>query len=381
MKLEKYGDKMKTPGENILVTKQIFMVLVLSTGLLNHVVIIPFVLNAASRDAWISAILSILPLTLFAWMVFFIIKKTNQQNMFDWWKNHFGKNAAIAYLIPILLFLYVSTYLTLKDTTIWVSIYFVKDTPSIFTVVLFLFLCYLGTRLGLKTLAISSGIILPIVIFLGFFIAAVNTTQKDVHLLFPLFTDGFKPVLQGLVYVLAGLFELFIVILLVPNIHNKIKYRHILLLSFIYLGLLLGPLTGAIMEFGPVEGGNFRYPAYEQWRLLKIGNFISHLDFFALYQWLSGALIRISLFIILISYTIPEKKRAFAITALYGGLFILELLPLQSDQFYQLIYKYFFPSLPFFFLSMCLIFMIMIFIAEKRGKQHEKTEKEATHQN
>lgn len=379
--MEKNGGKMKTPGQNVLVTKQVFIMLILSTGLLNHVIIIPFVLNTASRDAWISAILSIFPLILFAWMVFFIIKKTNQQNMFDWWKTHFGKKAAIAYLVPILLFLYTSTYVTLKDTSIWISIYFMIDLPYVSTFILFLLLCYIATRLGLKTLAISSGIILPIVVILGFFIAAANTTEKNVDLLFPILMDGFKPVLYGLVYILAGLFELFIVILLVPNIHNKIKYRHILLLGFIYLGLLLGPLTGTIMEFGPVEGKNFRYPAFEQWRLLKIGEYITHLDFFALWQWLSSALIRISLFIILISYAVPEKHRTFTTTALYLGLLILELIPLQSRQFYQFIYVYFFPSLPFFFLAMCFIFIMMIFIAEKRGKQHEKTKKETNHQN
>ena len=47
----------------------------------------------------------------------------------------------------------------------------------------------------------------------------------------------------------------------------------------ILVGLTLGPLIGAITEFGPNEATKQRYPAYEEWGLVTIGRYIEHLDF------------------------------------------------------------------------------------------------------
>ena len=78
---------------------------------------------------------------------------------------------------------------------------------------------------------------------------------------------------------------------------------------FILMGLTMGPTIGAITEFGPIEAAKQRYPAYEEWGLGSIGRFIEHFDFLSIYQWLTGAFIRVGLLVIHSSRFIEYDRR------------------------------------------------------------------------
>ncbi|MCA1321553.1 hypothetical protein LC085_16725 [Bacillus tianshenii] len=51
----------------ILIPRQLFMLLILSTGLLNHVILIPNLLTSSGRDSWLSVALCY-PIALFFFM-------------------------------------------------------------------------------------------------------------------------------------------------------------------------------------------------------------------------------------------------------------------------------------------------------------------------
>src|SRR5690625_7312620 len=97
-------------------------------------------------------------------------------------------------------------------------------------------------------------------------------------------------VLQG-----SGIVELIILLFLQYRFESPFRYWHFLIIAFILTGLTLGPLVGAIVEFGPVEAASQRYPAYEEWGLARLGKYVEHVDYLSIYQWLSGAFIRITL--------------------------------------------------------------------------------------
>lgn len=46
---------------------------------------------------------------------------------------------------------------------------------------------------------------------------------------------------------------------------------------------------GAISAFGPNVAATLRFPPLEQWRLITLGNYITHLDFLAVFQLLAGS--------------------------------------------------------------------------------------------
>ncbi|MDV2887964.1 spore gernimation protein, partial [Alkalihalophilus pseudofirmus] len=82
---------------------------------------------------------------------------------------------------------------------------------------------------------------------------------------------------------------------------------------------------------------NLRYPAYEEWRLVQVGKYIRHVDFLSIYQWLSGAFVRVSISLLLLIDLLPashnKKFRHVWLTIL--GIFIVVLveLPISDMQY------------------------------------------------
>lgn len=359
----------------ILIPRQLFTLLILSTGLLNHVILIPNLLTASGRDSWLSVLLCCPVALFFLWLVSYIVKNCPDEGFFSMVRNRFGKVFSVILSLPVVLFLFCSAYLTFKDLVIWLNAYFLADASLLMINIMLIIVCCAVTWAGIKTMAISSGFLLPLVILFGIFIAITNTSLKDPQLLFPLLADGYEPVIKGTIYTLSGLLEIYLVILLQPFTQARIKFGQLLVLLIILIGLILGPLTAAIMEFGPTEAVTFRYPAYEQWRILKIGEYISHLDFFALYQWLSGAVIRIGLFMYLLGAFFTNKKNHYRLNAklviiMYLLLFAAIMIDVDTYTFSQVIYHYFLPACMAFFLIQILLSALLIFVIKKRDEKH-----------
>ncbi|MGD6834267.1 GerAB/ArcD/ProY family transporter [Sutcliffiella halmapala] len=359
----------------ILIPRQLFMLLILSTGLLNHVILIPNLLTASGRDSWLSVLLCYPIALFFLWLVYYIVKNSSDEGFFSMVRNRFGKVFSTILSLPVILFLFCSSYLTFKDLVIWLNAYFLADTSVLMINIILIIVCCAITWAGIKSMAISSGFLLPLVMLFGIFIAITNTNLKDPHLLFPLLADGYEPVIKGGIYVLSGLLEIYLVILLQPFTQKTIKFSQLVLLLTILIGLILGPLTAAIMEFGPTEAVTFRYPAYEQWRVLNIGEYISHLDFFALYQWLSGAVIRIGLFMYLLGTFLTKKKNHYRLNGklviiMYLLLFAAIMVNVETYYFTQVIYNYFLPACMAFFLIQILISALLILVIKKRDEKH-----------
>ncbi|MCA1053656.1 spore germination protein [Rossellomorea aquimaris] len=333
----------------ILIPRQLLLLLILSTGLLNHVMLIPSILIAAGRDGWISILISYPILLFMSFLIYYILKNSPKEGFFHLLNQKWPRWVAFLFSLPLFLFLLMSAYITFDDLILWLSTYFLADVPSILVVGSVFIISFLITWSGVKHMAIASGFLLPLVMLFGFFIAFTNTNMKDPSLLFPILSHGYDPVMKGIIYVLSGLFEVYLIVLLQPYSEGRMKLHHVIVLGLIFMGLMLGPLTAAIMEFGQVEAAYMRYPAYEQWRILSIGEFITHLDFFALFQWLCGALIRISLFMFFVASFFIKRKDQYRISLkvlipIFVALLGLVIIDVDTYNFYELLYKVFFPA-------------------------------------
>jgi spore germination protein KB len=349
----------------ILIPRQLLLLLILSTGLLNHVMLIPSIFQAAGRDGWISILVAYPILILMTFLIFYIIKHSPKEGFFHLLQQKWPRWAVLLFSLPLGLFLLSSAYITFVDLILWLSAYFLADVPSFIIWGGIFIICFLITWAGIKHMAIASGILLPLVMIFGFFIAITNTNLKDPSLLFPIMSNGYEPIIKGMIYVLSGLLELYLIVLIQPYSEGKIKLHHLIVIGLIFMGLMFGPLTASIMEFGPVESANLRYPAYEQWRILSIGEFITHLDFFALYQWLSGALIRISLFMFLLGALLMKKKDQHRISLkvlipIFIVFFGLALFKIDTYDFYMFLFHLFFPLTVILFMVQIIVSAIIL---------------------
>ncbi len=349
---------------------QTSMIMLLCVGLMNHVLVIPVLLEKAGRDAWISTLLIGIPLLLWIPLIYYILKKLKNEHFLVWLKEKYSQWVAWLMALPFLVYLYLIGYITLHETTTWLLTSNLPRTPMLVTGSVFMILCFFAARSGMKTIAILSGVLLPLVIILGYFASFANHKFKDFGLLFPMFEHGVEPTLNGMIYAGSGMVEMIIVILFRRHIVADYKLWHLWILGLLFIYLTFGPLVGAITEFGPLAATTERYPAFEEWRLVKLGQHLEHVDFLVIYQWAAGAFIRIAAAIFLIVDLFHMKsKRSNTIVLLLitVSLVVINQLTLSDQTFLYLLTKYYFP-ISLFVMIICsfILFVLAIFAKESK---------------
>ncbi len=352
---------------------QMFAILALAIGIKNHVIIVPLILNAAMRDAWISAILAIPLVLLWAAAVHKLMKLLNKESLYGWFSSRYNKLVACFVIMPLVLMLVMSLYITVRDSCTWTKVTYLPKTPFFVTVTLFVLASMAGAMKGLRTIAIASGLLLPGVILFGLFVMSVNFQFKDYSYLLPILTKGFNPVVRGTLYVLSGAVEMIIVLAFVPYIKGHMKLWSLCLGVIAITGLVFGPLIASIAIFGPYEASDQRYPAFEQWRMVLIGKFISHLDFLSIYQWLSGALIRISLAMFLVVDLLglsSHKLKNVWLFALSAALiYSVAGIHMSDATFFSVLQNVYYPIMSVFFYAFPFLLLALAYL-KRRSSAH-----------
>lgn len=352
---------------------QICMILITAVGIMDHVIIIPVMLQVAGRDSWVSTLLAGGLLLIWICLIYRIIKQTGKQNLFAWIRQRLGKTVGWIVSAFILLELFLMAAVTHTDMIHWSKISYLPSTPLLVISGCFALLCFFAAYSGIRTIAIANGILLPGVILLGFFVMSSNFPHKDYSLLLPVLYRGFEPMLQGMVYACSGFSGIVLLMLMQHRLHSNARIRlwPLLVTAIILVDLTVGPLTGAIAEFGPLESARMRFPAYEEWRLITFGHYIEHVDFFVVYQWLVGALIRVSVALTLIPelLEIPEgKKRLWLLIGLFGLLIVFPLFSFSDLRFFEFLKNIYLPYVVMFWTMVTIVLFAAAFIKPKRGK-------------
>lgn len=269
-------------------------------GLKNHVTILPPILKVAGRDGWASVLIAMLVILPWIWLLVYIHKSSASKRLADWLRQSMGQIPSTIVIYGTSIYLLILAAFTMRETLQWVTTAFLPKTPMLLLLLMYIVLCILLVSTTIQTIAMINVIVLFGVVIFGFFVAITNIQVKDYSLLMPFFEEGLQSSLLAAVYPASGFVELLLLLFLQHHIHGRIRWYHFVIMLVILTGLTWGPLVGAITEFGPDEAAKQRYPAYEEWGLVQIGRFIEHLDFFSIYQWMTGAFIRIGLILFIV---------------------------------------------------------------------------------
>jgi len=341
-------------------------------GLKNHVTILPSLLTGAGRDGWISIILAAVAVFPWIFLLIYIHKKSNQEHLTDWLKIKTGKVASTIVRYVIAIFLLILAAFTMAETLQWVSSTFLPTTPILLLLIVYTVLCILLVSTNLQTIAMVNVLILFWITIQGFFIAFTNIQVKDYKLLRPFFEHGFQPVLTSTVFPASGFVELLLLLFIQHKVKKRFKWYHFAIMLFILMGLTLGPLMGAITEFGPIEAAKQRYPAYEEWGLGSIGAFIEHFDFLSIYQWLSGAFLRVGLLLFIAADLLNMKGERILIWRILGPALFFMTLPLflLSDHLFLKIKGDYLLIGTFLFMFLLSLYLgIVAFVSGKTSKK------------
>jgi spore germination protein (amino acid permease) len=362
--------KMKKSGK--ISTVQLSLIVITAVGLKNHVTILPHLLPSAKRDGWISVLLALGLILIWCLLLFYIHKATGQTNIFVWVETNIGKASGKVLSIATSIFFASLAAVSLKEMIVWTKVSYLPITPPIFEIILFTGLCFFLASTNIQTIVITNTFVLTAVIVFGIFVAFANIQFKDFSLLKPIMENGWSPVVSGMIYPLSGLIELIVILFMQQKVHGQLKFKVFTLNAIILTWLILGPLIGSITEFGPLEASRQKYPAFEQWGLVTLGRFIEHLDFLSIYQWLTGAFIRVSFFLFLSLEVLSiKKKRSKTILLLaYSILLIVANTYSFSDVIlYHIIGAFVMPITFWFFLAVSILLSIFVFSSNRRKRR------------
>lgn len=129
-----------------------FILLVMGTiGVLNHVMVIPFLLEAAGRDSWISVLLNFFIFLVIAFFVNIIQKATDQQNIFTWINERFGEIIRFVLIAILSIHLFILGQTTYMDTLIWTKVTYLPFSSEFFMGALLAFLVLIAAYSGIRT--------------------------------------------------------------------------------------------------------------------------------------------------------------------------------------------------------------------------------------
>jgi len=351
---------------------QLYFVFFLSIGITNHVLLIPVLLHYGKRDSWIGAAASIIPFVLCVILIYLVIRKTAGRKMIDWLKQRFGAIVAVPIKIIVIAACALHASVTLKDIVIWTHVSYLPRTPPLVIMIIFLMFCFFAALAGLRAIAIASGLLLPVVALLGFFVMGSNSHYKDYSLLMPLFTHGYGPAMKSALLTNGASIELITVLFLQHHVSSKIRLSSLLMVSICLTGLTIGPLIGAITIFGPFEASDLRYPAFEQWRMVALGKYISHLDFLSIFQWISGACVRMSVLLFLMLDVIgvsKPRRRTYLMIGLSLFFLAIGLYPMEDNWFRMQIETWYYPLILGVGLLLLLALLILSNLPVKRKER------------
>ncbi|OPA73316.1 spore gernimation protein [Paenibacillus selenitireducens] len=348
---------------------QVCFILSMSTGLLNHVTIIPLLLRETHKDGWISVLLALFLSICWIPLLLWIMGKKGTELLFPWLCRQGGKFTAWIITILLIAYLILAAFVTIQDTSTWTKISYLPSTPMLIIAATMVLLSLASALAGIQAIAICAGVFLPVVVVLGYFVMGANFQFKDYSLMLPMLENGISPVIRGLVFIGGGMTELIFVLLMQSHLSKKPGFWGMSILAVILAGLTIGPYLGSIANFGVVNASSMRYPAFEQWRIVTAGKYIEHLDVLSIYQWLSGSFIRISLMFFLMIDLLPLRSLNRRVVAgLVAAAIIILVVIVGKDDFFfvEMLHSFYFPSVT---CGLILLSLLLALLAARHQRQ------------
>ncbi|GLY12658.1 GerAB/ArcD/ProY family transporter [Pseudobacillus badius] len=351
---------------------QVILLGMTAIGLKNHVLAIAPLIETAGRDAWLAVLFTFALQLLWLPLLLYIHRQCNGQPLLVWLSGIIGSRLTKMIAAIFIGYLIIMSSITLRETIDWTGIAYLPETPPFILVILFVFTCWMLASTNLRTVNMANIFLLFFIIILGVFVAVANIQHKNHSLLLPVLEHGYGRVFDAMIYQASGMSEIFLFLLLQHKISSQVRFKHLLAISVVLTGLTLGPLIGAIIEFGPAEASIQRFPPFEEWGIVSIGRFIEHVDFLSIYQWLSGVFIRISLFLLLVKEVLilsPEEKKPKVLLFVSFTVGALTLTPITDFQFNAWLKAFLLPLTFWFFFTFSIFLGVMAIIYRMKKRR------------
>ncbi|WP_187118856.1 GerAB/ArcD/ProY family transporter [Bacillus marasmi] len=275
---------------------QAAMLAITSLTIIGHLIVLTVIFSQSRQDGWIAAIVgTILGLT----GIFSLVKLAQYFPGLTLIEILFMHFSWVGKLLGILYLGYFFIMVTL-GTRLFVEAYsrILPETPYwAFVSIILLLTTFIVSR-GLETLGRLNQIMLPVLVIVAISVVFLTIgKEKDYSNLLPILGNGLRPVALGSLSVMGWFGEFVIMGMILPYVQRPEKLGKTgLWTAIITLIFFLGPITGPIALFGPVEAAKMAFPTFSEVRYITSGDVINRFDTIAILFWTVGSMIRISVF-------------------------------------------------------------------------------------
>jgi spore germination protein KB len=262
----------------------------------------PFIIaDIAGQDAWISVLVSGLIAAIPTWAAGAVMARFPKQSIIIALPKLFGTGIGkLLALVYAVYFLFAAALVVWRVEAFTVR-FLLQETPQNVIRIVFLLALAYTVLSGTAPLIRTSAYIVPVGIVVITLVVGLPLAQADPTLLFPVFENGFLPMLTASVMLLGWLCQVPLVVMMYlryvePKFLHQAAKKAVLGLLVTVLSLELGAL-GTIAVFGPEQTATMFYPAFEVARIISVGRFLENVEVVFVGVWIAGIFVAAAFYV------------------------------------------------------------------------------------
>ncbi len=285
------------PLNTPIATRQLFFITTPLLVIIGHFFLIKLYLGWAGRDAWLGMVCGFL----LGIVVFLAMAKLNEklygatiiERFLGWCGPWFGRLITI----PIFIYFFTLSLITLYGFTIFINSIFLRDHPFWLISLIFSLAVFYMVHKGIEIIARVAEWIIVLNILSGTTVSILLHNRKNYSQLLPILENGIHPIIPVILFTIAVFGEMFV--LLMVNVRREsteaISHMKVYLIIFI-INLIIFPSTaaGPVAIFGEEQAKQLFFPVESTVRLISVG-FIERLDIYGLGIMSVSAFLRLAL--------------------------------------------------------------------------------------
>jgi len=346
------------------------MLIALSLGVTSHIIILSPLMREGQRDAWIGVLMAAACCLAIVPLIYFVMKKTGNQNLYFWIRDRYGKGIALLLVVPAVLQIWFVCVVVLKESVNWAKSVYLPLTPPFFIALLYLTFAFIAAKSGLRTIALTAGALLPLLIVMNLFVVAANVPNAEFSYLTPVLEHGLRPAANAGLMALSTLSEISVVLLLQHYIRAPLKQWPLWANAAYLVFFMLALTIQAIATFGPTEASKQLYTLYEEWRLVRIDKFFERTDIWSVFQWYIGTMLRLSTFMFIVGQLLSagqERRRSKVLAIVCTSTLVPALLPVSDHTWRQLLMRYYMPVSVTLWIGLLILLAILVGLRARNG--------------
>jgi len=337
-------------------------------------IIVPSAINyfAPVQDGWIAAAMSIVGV-LISYSVYIAYTHVFPSCRIEVaFTMACGKWLGSACMIWVTLWAAIKCATALREWTAFIESNFFPSTPIYILALILACLCSYAVYSGLEVVARMAQLISPIIGIVLLMLMLLPLHHAHFEYLRPVFSSGWKPVVQAMIVPAAFNLELMLSIIVGESLkHARQGIRYLLYAGIAATGISILMQVISIVVLG-ASGASMNFPVLETVRSISFGEFMQRLDPFYVSISLAVIFIKVSVleFVVVRSLQAIMRSRRYQDFVWGTG----ALLWAGSISLYRNtgdLWHFVLDSFPAYTLSVLLVIALVIFIGWLRKRMHD----------